>query len=77
MLHNVDLVEEDKRVENGEGRVVEDACEDDVFNILEAVGVVDLFADVRFFDVDHFFETRGVREVLPVVCFVGGEIGII
>lgn len=77
MLDNIDLVEEYERVEDGEGRIVEYSCEDNVFYVLKTVGVMDLLPYVGLFDVDDFFESRVVREVLSMVCFVAWEVRVI
>ena len=45
VVYNVDLVEDDARVQHIERRVVERACEHDILEELEAVGVVNLLPD--------------------------------
>jgi len=56
VVDNVDLVEENQRVEDGEGGVVQDAGQDDVFEVLQAVYVVDLPLDLGILDFDDFSE---------------------
>jgi hypothetical protein len=56
VLNDIDLVVEDEGVENREGGVVEDTGEDDVFEILKAVGVMDALSNVDVLNPDHFLE---------------------
>ena len=70
-------MEEYERVEDREGGIVEYACEDNILYVLQAVRVVDLLADVWFFDVDDLLESRVVREVLSVIRFVARKVGVI
>lgn len=77
VLDDVDLVEEDEGVEDGESRVVEDAGEDYVFEVLQAPGVAYLAQDDGIFDGDYFLVAGAVVEVLAVVCLVGGEVWVV
>ena len=77
MVDDLDLVEEDEGVENGEGRVVQYARQDHILEILQAPRVADFPADEGIFDRNDLFKAGLVREVLPMVGFVGGEFGII
>jgi hypothetical protein len=70
MLNNVDLVEEDERVQNAEGRIVEDARKNDVFEVLEPVRVMYLPFDVFVFYPDNLLKLGFVSEVLSMVGFV-------
>lgn len=61
MLDDVGLVVEDERVEDVEGcGVFEGADENDVFEVLEAEGLVDLVADGGVFDLYSLSEVGGV-----------------
>ena len=80
LLHvrdDVDLVEDDARVEDVKGGVVEDAREDDVFEELEAIRVVDLALDGWVADGDGLVEFSAFLQEFAVVGFVGWKFGII
>lgn len=77
VLDDVDLVEEDEGVEDGEGWVVEDAGEDYVFEVLQAPGVAYLAQDDGILDGDYFLVAGAVVEVLAVVCLVSGEVRVV
>lgn len=77
MVDYIDLVEEDQRVENGEGRIVQYSCEDYVLEVLKAVSIVYLPFDVGILNADDLLEFGLVGEVLPVICFVAWKVGII
>ena len=77
VLNNVDLMEEDKRVENREGGVVEDARQYNVFEILQAVGGVDLSFYRLIFDSDHFLKLGLIGEILSVVSLVEWEVWVV
>ena len=74
---DVDLVEDDGRVEDVECRVVDRAREHDVLEELEAVCVVDLALDRVVTDGDWLVEAGGVAEEVAVVGLVVGEFGVI
>ena len=77
MGDDVNLVEEDTGVDDIERRVVNGSCEDNVFQKLESVGVVNLalYADVT--DRDRLVEMGLFVQELAIVCFVVGEVGVI
>jgi hypothetical protein len=77
MLDDVDLVEEDERIQYREGRVVQDARENDVFEVLQSVCRVNLPFYLLVLDLHHLLELGLVGKVLPVVCFVQGEVGVV
>lgn len=77
MLDNVDLVEEDKRVQDGEGWVVEYAGENNVLEILQAVCIMDLPLDIVVLYPDYLLELGLVGEVMSVVGFVQWEVGVV
>lgn len=56
MGYNVDLVEEDTGIDDIERRVVNGSCEDNVFQKLESVGVVNLALYGRVTDRDRLVE---------------------
>jgi hypothetical protein len=55
-IDNIDLVKEYKRIEHGEGRIVQYACQNNVLEVEKPVCVVDFPADVVVFDFDDLFE---------------------
>ena len=68
MLYNVDLMEENEGIEHGEGRIVNDSSENDVFEVLKAVGLMD-FRLCRSMTNWHYFAIEfWVRKVISVVC---------
>jgi hypothetical protein len=73
----VDLVEDDARIEDIEGGVVESARKDDVFEELQTVGVVDFLLDHDILYGDRLVKFRGYVEKLSVVRFVIWELGVI
>lgn len=77
MVDDVDLVEEDEGIKDGESGVVEDASEYDIFEVEQAVGVVDLAADLVMGDGNDLLEFGRVGEVLAVVGAVGWEVGVV
>jgi hypothetical protein len=77
VLDDLDLVEEDEGVEDGKGGVVEDARQNDVFEVLQPVRVVDLLPHLRVADLDDLLEPRGIAQVFPVVRLEGGEFGVV
>jgi hypothetical protein len=70
MLNNVDLMEEYERIQNAKGRVVENARQDNVFEVLEPVRVVYFSFDVFVFYSYHLLELGFVGKVLSVVGFM-------
>jgi hypothetical protein len=77
VLDDVGLVVEDEGVENIEGRVFERAREDDIFEVLKAVGLVDLLSDGGVFDLDGLSEAGGVGDELSMRGFELGEFGVV
>lgn len=77
MVHNVDLVEEDQRVEDREGWIVENPSQDHVFQVLQPPSTPNLSSNKRIFDWDHLLVPRLVRKILPVIRFVGREFRIV
>lgn len=77
MLNDVDLVVEDERIQYREGRIVEDAREHHVFQILKAVGVMDPLSNVCVLDADNLFELCLVGEIVTMIRLVAGEVWII
>ena len=74
---NVHLMKKDERVEDGEGRIIEDASQHHVLEILEPPGSMDLAADVFVFDGHDFLETRRILEILSMIGLVMWEILIV
>jgi len=77
MGDDVNLVEDDARVEDVEGRVVEDACEHDVFEELETIGMVNFSLDVLIIDVYGLVISGRLVKKLSVVGLVGRELGVV
>ena len=74
---DVALVEDDGRVQNVEGRVVDRARKDDVLEELQTVCVVDLALDSLTTDGDGLVVLRCLAEEFAVVGFVVGELGVV
>ena len=74
---DVDLVEDDGRVEDVERRVVDCAREHDVLEELEPVCVVDLALDRVVTYGDWLMEAGGVAEEVAVVGLVVGEFWVV
>ena len=77
MIDDVNLVEEDARVEDVEGRVIDGSREYDVFQELQAVGMVDLPLDGFVSDVDRLVVAGCLAEEIAVIGFVGGKLGVV
>lgn len=77
MIDNVDLMEENEAVEDGEGWVVKDARKHDIFQVEQPVGIVNLLTDIDIPDRDDFLELGGIGKVLTVIGAMGREIGVI
>ena len=80
MLYVVDyihLIEKDTRVNDVEGRIVQNAGEDDVLEELESVGVVDFPLNSSISDGDRGMEMSILPEKFPVIRFVIWEFRII
>lgn len=77
MLDNFDLVEEDEGAEHGEGGIVENSGQHNVFEVLETVSLVDLAANVFIIDGHDLFEASLVAEPVAVVGLVAGEIRVV
>lgn len=77
MLDNIYLVEEDERIENGKCGIIEDTRKYYILEVLQPVGIMNLLLNLFVLDADNFFELGLVREVLPVVGLVEGEVGIV
>ena len=75
--HYVHLVKEDQAVQDREGWIVEDAREDDVLQIKQAVCEMDFPSYVFAVELDDFFEFGRVGEVLAMVRAVRGEVGVV
>jgi hypothetical protein len=74
---DVDLVEVDEAVENTKSPFVENTGEDDLFEELKAVGLVDLVLDNGILDLDYLAVFGGFLEELTVRCLVSGDLGIV
>lgn len=77
MRDDINLIEDNTRVKDVERRIVKSTSEDDIFEKLKSVGVVDLSLDCWVVNWDGLVEVSGLFEEISVVSFVGGEIGII
>jgi hypothetical protein len=77
MRDDIDLIENDIRIEYVERRVVQRAREYDIFEELEAKRLVNLLLDEGVVDGDRLVEVRDLFKKIAVVCFVGGEVRII
>ena len=74
---DVDLVEDDGRVQNVEGRVVDGTRKHDVFEELQSVSMVDLLLDGVVPDGDGLMEVSGLTEKFAVVGLVVGEFWVV
>jgi len=61
MLDNVDLMEEDERVEDGKGGIIQYASQYHVLQILQAVSVMDLLLDIGILNPDYLLEPGCIR----------------
>lgn len=77
MVDYVDLVKDNEGVEDVESGVVESARENDVFEKLQTVGVVDFLLNCDVLYRNGLVEFGGYVEKLSVVGFVMWELGII
>ncbi len=77
MRDDINLIEDNTRVKDVERRIVKSTSEDDIFEKLKSVGVVDLSLDCWIVNWDGLVKMSGLFEEISVVSFVGGEIGII
>lgn len=77
MRDDINLVEDDTRIQDIKCRVVEGTGEDDVFEELKAVGVVNFSLDYWVVNWYWLVELGGLFEEITVVGFVGGKIGVI
>lgn len=71
------MVEEYEGVEDAECGVVEDAGENNVFEVLQAICVMDFPLDVLVLNLDDFFKFGLVVEVLSVIGLVQGEVWVV
>ena len=74
---DVDLVEDDGRVQNVEGRVVDGTRKHDVLEELQTVSMVDLLLDGVVPDGDGLMEVSGLTEEFAVVGLVVGEFWVV
>lgn len=77
MIDNVNLVEDDARVQNIESRIIERTCEYDILEELEAVGMVDLLSDKVVSYRNRLVEVCIDVEEFTVVGLVCGKLWII
>jgi len=80
MLHvvnDIHLVEEDARVDDVECRIVQNACEYDILEELQSVGVMDLPLYGLISDGDRGMEMGVLLEKFPVIRLVIWEFGVI
>ena len=77
MVDDVNLIEDDARVEHIERRVVEDAREDDVLEELQPVRVVHLLLHARVVQRDRLVEVGGRAQKVAVVRLVRRELGVV
>jgi hypothetical protein len=77
MLNDFDLVEEDEGAEHGKGGIIKDSRQHNVFEVLEAVCLVDLAADGLIVDGHDLFVVSLVAEPVSMIGLVAGEIGVV
>lgn len=77
VVDNIDLVEEDEGIEDGEGGIVKYARKHDIFQVQQPIGVVDFPFDFDVLNLDDLLELGSIGEILAMVCAMGGEVGVI
>ena len=77
MVDDVDLVEDNGRIQHVERRVVNGSREYDVLEELQPVCMVNLATDGIISDRDWLVETRRLAQEVPVVGFVVGELWVV
>ena len=77
MVDDVDLVEDNGRIQHVERRVVNGSREYDVLEELQPVCMVNLATDGIVSDRDRLVETRRLAQEVPVVGFVVGELWVV
>lgn len=77
MINDIDLVEDDARVEHVEGRVIERPGENDVFEKLETIGVMDFlpYSDILY--CNGLVEMSVFTKEFAVIRLVSLKLGII
>ena len=76
-IEDMHLMEVYQTVESGKGAIVENACEYDVFQVLQPVCVVYFLLDFSVVDFDNFLESRCSGEVASVIGFVIWKVWIV
>lgn len=66
MIDDLDLIEQDERIEHIERAVVDHSCQDDVFEELEAIGLRNLSLDSLIFEFECPLVLCGVLEEIPI-----------
>lgn len=77
VVYDFHLVEKDQGIEHRKRRVVQDSRQDHVLQVLQSPGTPDLPANQRILYRNNFLVARLVCEILPMVRFVSGELGIV
>lgn len=77
VLDDVRLIIKDEGVENVEGRILERAGEDDVFEILKSVGLMDFIPNRRILDLDRFAKSARARDEVSMTSFDLGEFRVV
>jgi hypothetical protein len=76
VIHNLHVVEINYRVDGREGHVVEEPGQNDVLEVLDPEGLVNLLEDVGVPDGDDFLEDNAVLKVLAMLQ-LGRHLGIV
>ena len=77
MIDDIHLTEVYETVEDTECSFIQDSGEDDFFEEMKAIGLVDLGLDILVLDLDHLAEFSGFLIEFAVGCLVSGDLGIV
>ena len=77
VIDDIHLTKVYETVEDTECSFVQDSGEDDFFEEMKAIGLVDLGLDVLVLDLDYLAEFGGFLVEFTVGCLVCGDLGVV
>ena len=77
VIDDIHLTKVYETVEDTECSFIQDSREDDLFEEMKAVGLVDLGLDILVFDLDYLAEFSGFLVEFTVRCLVRRDLGVI
>ena len=77
VLDNIDLVEEDERVQHRKRRVIQNPGQDHILEVLQAICLVDLAVYLFVLDLDDLLEPPLVAQPLAMVRLVCREVRVV